>query len=64
LNTLGHEAEDVAFQLGHTDGGVLIRRLYGHPSEDLARERLKRALGRKVTPIQLISGAEREQTGS
>lgn len=61
LNTLGHEAEDVAFQLGHTDGGVLIRRLYGHPSEQLARERLKRALGRKITPIRLVSGADAEQ---
>jgi integrase len=51
LNVLGHEAEDVAFQLGHTDGGVLIRRLYGHPSEELARERLKAGLGRKVVPV-------------
>lgn len=64
LNTLGHEAEDVAFQLGHTDGGVLVRRLYGHPSEQLARERLKRNLGRKITPIRLVSGADQEQTGS
>lgn len=51
LNTLGHEAEDVAFQLGHTDGGTLIRKLYGHPSEQLARDRLKAGLGRKVVPI-------------
>ncbi len=28
-------------QLGHTDGGALVRRLYGHPSERLARERIK-----------------------
>lgn len=61
LNTLGHEAEDVAFELGHTDGGVLIRKLYGHPSEELARERLKQRLGRKVTPIRLVSGADEER---
>lgn len=63
LNTLGHEAEDVAYQLGHTDGGVLIRKLYGHPSEQLARERLKQRFGRKVVPIRPITGAEREQMG-
>lgn len=61
LNTLGHEAEDVAYQLGHTDGGVLIRKLYGHPSESLARERLKAGFGRKVVPIRSIEGADREQ---
>lgn len=61
LNTLGHEAEDVAYQLGHTDGGVLVRKLYGHPSEDLARQRLKRGLGRKTTPIRLVSGVPEEQ---
>ena len=61
LNTLGHEAEDVAYQLGHTDGGVLVRKLYGHPSEELARQRLKAGLGRKVTPIHLVSGATMEQ---
>lgn len=61
LNTLGHEAEDVAYQLGHTDGGVLIRKLYGHPSESLARQRLKAGLGRKVVPIRGAIGADREQ---
>lgn len=61
LNTLGHEAEDVAYQVGHTDGGVLIRKLYGHPSETLARDRLKAGFGRKVTPLHAISGAEQEQ---
>lgn len=60
LNTLGHEAEDVAYQLGHTDGGVLVRSLYGHPSEELARERLK-GFGRKVVPLRPVSGAFTEQ---
>jgi hypothetical protein len=54
LNTLGHEAEDVAYQAGHTDGGVLIRKLYGHPSESLARQRLKETFGRKVRPLHVV----------
>jgi len=39
----GLSAPDVALQLGHTDGGRLVQALYGHPSEDRARERLKMA---------------------
>jgi integrase len=31
---------DVAVQLGHRDGGELVRRRYGHPSSDLALGRL------------------------
>ena len=34
---------DVAVQLGHTDGGALVMERYGHPSQDLSRERLKMA---------------------
>jgi integrase len=34
---------DVAVQLGHTDGGRLVQTLYGHPSEDRARDRLRLA---------------------
>jgi len=40
LNTLGLPAQDVADQLGHTDGGVLVMRLYGHPDSKLARKRI------------------------
>jgi hypothetical protein len=54
LNTLGHEAEDCAYRLGHTGGGTLIRKLYGHPSEGLARERLKAGFGRKVRPLRAV----------
>jgi hypothetical protein len=36
-------AEDVAFALGHEDGGELVRRLYGHRDRDAALERVKRA---------------------
>jgi integrase len=34
---------DVAFQLGHKDGGRLVMELYGHPGEAQIRERLKEA---------------------
>src|ERR1019366_9309263 len=43
LLELGVAHADVAAQLGHTDGGALVTSTYGHPSEDAARERLKRA---------------------
>lgn len=36
----GLSPADVAVQLGHTDGGRLVMILYGHPSEDRARERI------------------------
>jgi len=45
FNDLELPAQDVAHQLGHTDGGALVQRLYGHPSERLARERIKAAAG-------------------
>lgn len=38
---MGIEAPDVAVQLGHTDGGELVRTVYGHPSEDAARDRIR-----------------------
>lgn len=43
LNTLRLPAQDVAAQLGHTDGGRLVMERYGHPSELLARDRIKQA---------------------
>jgi integrase len=47
----GASHADVAIQLGHTDGGALVMSTYGHPSEDLARERLKRAYTTNVTRL-------------
>jgi integrase len=44
---------DVAVQLGHTDGGSLVMLTYGHPSEELARERLKRAYTSNVAALPL-----------
>jgi integrase len=43
----------VANQLGHTDGGALVQRLYGHPSERGMRDRIRLAFG--------SWGAEEEQ---
>jgi integrase len=53
LLELGVAHADVAIQLGHTDGGALVMSTYGHPSEDGARERLKRAYERTVTPLRV-----------
>ena len=53
LNDLDMHAEDVAAQLGHTDGDVLVQRLYGHPSTELARRRAHEAHRRQVVvPIR------------
>jgi integrase len=51
FNDLELPAQDVAHQLGHTDGGALVQRLYGHPSERLARERIKRATAGKPSAV-------------
>jgi integrase len=39
----GLSVGDVAFQLGHQDGGRLVMTLYGHPGEDAIRDRVKMA---------------------
>jgi integrase len=54
----GLSPEDVAIQLGHTDGGALVRRLYGHPSEDRARARIAAAFERE--PVANWSQRHRE----
>jgi integrase len=40
----GVEDADVAVQLGHEDGGELVRTVYGHPSRDAARDRIRHML--------------------
>jgi len=54
----GLSPEDVAIQLGHTDGGSLVRRLYGHPSEDRARARIAAAFAHE--PVANWSQARRD----
>jgi integrase len=62
LLELGVSHADVAVQLGHRDGGRLVMSTYGHPSEDAARERLKRAYAGNVAAIRPVS--DRSQSGS
>lgn len=40
VNVLGLPSEDVAIALGHTDGGHLVRTLYGHREEEMALDRV------------------------
>jgi integrase len=47
----GVEPWAIAQQLGHSDHGHLVTTLYGHPSEDDARDRIKRAYGQNVVPL-------------
>jgi integrase len=54
----GATPEDVAVQLGHQDGGRLVRELYGHPDDANARGRLKQLYARKVTPIRAATGSQ------
>lgn len=53
----GLSPELVAFQLGHTDGGKLVRELYGHPEDAWQREQIKRAF-REVAPLQVAEKRE------
>lgn len=39
VNVLRLESEDVAFLMGHEDGGEQVRRLYGHRDRELALDR-------------------------
>lgn len=54
---------DVAIQMGHTDDGELVRDTYGHPSDDLSRERLKRLFNRNVAPPRPVQDDAQEATG-
>lgn len=63
LLELGVSHADVAIQLGHTDGGALVMSTYGHPSEDAARERLKRAYRQNVTDLRMAGEATKASHG-
>jgi integrase len=47
-NFLELPSEDVAIALGHTDGGDLVRRLYGHRDHARALDRVAQAYARKA----------------
>lgn len=51
----GASRDDVAVQLGNSPRE--IERTYGHPSEDAARDRLRRAYGENVRPLREVSDA-------
>lgn len=55
VNVLRLAPEDVAVALGHTDGGALVRKLYGHLDADLALERVARAYGSVGQVVDLDS---------
>lgn len=69
---LGLSPADVAQQLGHSDGGVRVMQLYGHPDKIRSRERTrraaeeatKRALGRRHRPpwLKEVEGSDQADT--
>lgn len=62
LLELGVAHADVAVQLGHRRR-ALVMSTYGHPSEDAARSRLKRAFTSSVAPLSKPAvGSQRGST--
>ena len=55
----GVMSSDVALQLGHSDGGRLVERLYGHPRDDPARDRLKMAFAEREASVRRQEGIRR-----
>lgn len=53
LNVLELPPHVIALQLGHDDGGQLVRELYGHPDAAIARQRLREAV-RSMPPIAAL----------
>ena len=56
LNVLELAPHVIALQLGHTDGGRLVRELYGHPDAALARKRTREAF-RSVARVAAVKTA-------
>jgi hypothetical protein len=46
----------IALQLGHQDGGRLVRELYGHPDAAIARQRLRGAV-RSIASVTTVGRA-------
>lgn len=53
VNELELPSEDVAIALGHTDGGELVRKLYGHRDHERALDRVTAAYAGTVNHPQL-----------
>lgn len=53
VNVLDLPTEDVAIALGHTDGGELVRKLYGHRDRERALDRVMAAYERMASFTQM-----------
>jgi len=53
VNVLELPSEDVAIALGHTDGGELVRKLYGHRDHERALDRVTAAYDRIASYTQM-----------
>ena len=58
VNVLDVPSEDVAIAVGHTDGGELVRRLYGHRDHDRALDRVAAAYERTACFTQMQLGTD------
>lgn len=58
VNLLTLSSEDVAIARGHTDGGELVRRLYGHRDRSMALDRVAEAY-RTIGPLCLRTMTQR-----
>lgn len=59
----GVESWIVARQLGHEDGGRLVEKTYGHPRDEVARQRLRQVFEQNVKPLRAVEGDAGEATG-
>jgi integrase len=53
VNVLDLPSEDVAIALGHTGGGELVRKLYGHRDQERALDRVTAAYGQTASFTQM-----------
>jgi hypothetical protein len=53
VNELELPSEDVAIALGHTDGGELVRKVYGHRDRERALDRVTAAYERTASHTQM-----------
>jgi integrase len=54
-NVLGLSPEDIAQHFGHQDGGELVRKLYGHFDQAMARDRIRGAFAAAApAPVPLV----------
>jgi hypothetical protein len=57
-NVLELDARDIAIQLGHHDGGELVRKLYGHPTRHAPARRVREAFKKAPpAPIPLVAAS-------